>query len=178
MRVILSAVLLGGALVSANASACAGALDFEKRRLASTTSERLCEAYAGKVVLVVNTASRCGYTPQYEGLEALYRKYAPRGLVVLGFPSNDFGQQEPGTETQVAEFCRVNYGVSFPMFEKLAVSEGRADPLFARLATDAGGQYPRWNFHKYLVGRDGRVVASHGSATTPQQLEAEIEKLL
>jgi glutathione peroxidase len=135
----------------------------------------LCE-YAGKVVLVVNTASQCGYTPQYDGLEALYRKYRARGLVVLGFPSNDFGGQEPGSNRQIAEFCVNQYAIDFPMFAK---TELKKNPLYADLAK-ATGAAPRWNFHKYLVDRGGQQVQSFDTRVDPNdpKLVAAIEKLL
>jgi glutathione peroxidase len=120
--------------------------------------------YAGKVVLVVNVASECGYTPQYEGLEKLYKQYQSKGLVVLGIPANDFGGQEKGSNKQIAEFCKANFGVSFPMFEKLEVPIGE-HPLFASLIK-AAGQAPKWNFHKYLIDRKGRVSA-YSSDVTP-----------
>ncbi|MGB0720946.1 MAG: glutathione peroxidase [Gammaproteobacteria bacterium] len=145
---------------------CAPTLDFEKRYLNSGTRVRLCDVFQGKPLLIVNTASRCAYTPQYEGLEALYRKYQDRGLVVLGFPSNDFGAQEPGTEKQVQEFCRLTYSVGFPMFEKTRVRENGADPLYRALGEGAG-EYPRWNFHKYLIDRDGKLVGSFPSRVRP-----------
>lgn len=140
--------------------------------------QSLC-AYAGKVVLVVNTASQCGYTPQYEGLEALYRKYKARGLVVLGFPSNDFGGQEPGSNQEIAAFCVNQYAVEFPMFAKTAVRGRQANPLYAELARASGAE-PRWNFHKYLVDRSGRQVMSFDSKVAPgdAKLVAAIEKLL
>ena len=135
----------------------------------------LCQ-YAGKVVLVVNTASQCGYTPQYEGLEALYRKYKGRGLVVLGFPMNDFGGQEPGSNKEIADFCVNQYAIDFPMFAK---SDLKANPLFADLAK-ASGQAPSWNFHKYLVDRSGARVQSFGTRVAPgdAKLIAAIERLL
>jgi glutathione peroxidase len=135
----------------------------------------LCD-YAGKVLLVVNTASQCGYTPQYEGLEALYRKYGPRGLVVLGFPSNDFGAQEPGANKEIAEFCVNQYAIDFPMFAK---TELRKNPLFADLVK-ASGQAPRWNFHKYLVDRSGAKVQSFDTRVAPDdpKLVGAIERLL
>jgi glutathione peroxidase len=171
-----------GALASTGVAAeetCAPALDFQKRRLAGDEVVRLCEAYQGQVILVVNTASKCAFTDQYEGLEAIYRRYRDRGFVVLGFPSNDFAGQEPGTEQQIQQFCRLTYSVEFPMFEKTRVREGAADPLFDRLAGQGGG-YPRWNFHKYLLDRQGRVVESFSSSTSPEgdRLVAAIEKLL
>jgi len=138
----------------------------------------LCE-YAGKVVLVVNTASECGYTPQYEGLEALYRKYRERGLVVLGFPSNDFGGQEPGSNKDIAAFCVNQYAIDFPIFAKTSVRGAQANSLFAELAR-ATGAAPRWNFHKYLVDRSGREVTSFDTKVAPgdPQLVAAIERLL
>ena len=137
--------------------------------------QSLCE-YAGKVVLVVNTASQCGYTPQYEGLEALYRKYKARGLVVLGFPSNDFGGQEPGSNQEIAAFCVNQYAIDFPMFAK---TELKKNPLFAALAK-ATGAAPRWNFHKYLVDRSGRQVQSFDTRVDPgdAKLVSAIEELL
>jgi len=138
----------------------------------------LCQ-YKGKVVLIVNTASQCGYTPQYEGLEALYRRYKDRGLVVLGFPANDFGGQEPGSSKDIARFCQVNYGVSFPMFAKTSVVGADANPLYRDLAARSG-QQPRWNFHKYLVDRNGALVASFESQVAPRdaRITAQIERLL
>jgi glutathione peroxidase len=140
--------------------------------------QSLCE-YAGKVVLVVNTASQCGYTPQYEGLEALYRKYQARGLVVLGFPSNDFGGQEPGSNKEIAAFCTNQYAIEFPMFAKTVVRGPKASPLYADLAR-AGGAEPRWNFHKYLVDRSGKQVTSFDTKVAPNdaRLVGAIEKLL
>jgi glutathione peroxidase len=138
----------------------------------------LCE-FAGKVVLVVNTASQCGYTPQYEGLEALQRKYRDRGFVVLGFPANDFGGQEPAGNREIAAFCVNQYAIDFPMFAKSSVRGALANPLFADLAR-ATGSAPRWNFHKYLVARDGREVKAFATQVEPRdpKLVAEIERLL
>jgi glutathione peroxidase len=138
----------------------------------------LCQ-YQGNVLLVVNTASYCGYTKQYEGLEALYRKYKDRGLVVLGFPSNDYGEQEPGTNKEIAEFCRTTYGVEFPMFEKAAGIRVDANPLYAQLIRRTG-QTPQWNFHKYLVSRSGTRVESFASAVEPGSpaFVAALEKML
>lgn len=154
-------------------------LDHEVRRLGSDERVNLQQAYAGKVVLIVNTASKCAFTGQYEGLEALYAKYRERGLVILGFPSNDFGSQEPGTEQQIQDFCRLTYSVKFPMFAKTSVRKGQADPLFEGLA-QAAGRYPKWNFHKYLLDRDGRMVDDFLSWTSPQSgtVVDAIEKLL
>jgi glutathione peroxidase len=140
--------------------------------------QSLCE-YAGKVLLVVNTASQCGYTPQYEGLEALYRKYKARGLVVLGFPSNDFGRQEPGSNKEIAAFCVNQYAVDFPMFAKIAVVGREAHPFYAELAKTTGAA-PRWNFHKYLVDRSGTRVMSFETQVEPgdPKLAAAVERLL
>jgi len=141
-------------------------LDQNFRRLAQSETVNLCEAYAGKVLLVVNTASRCGYTPQYEGLEQLYQKYNAQGLIVLGFPSNDFMGQEPGTEPEIQDFCRLNYGVQFPMFEKITVKNTNAHPFYTHLA-ELSGTYPTWNFHKYLIGRDGKLITQFSPHTRP-----------
>lgn len=161
------------------AAACPATLDFTLRSLGGTEPVHLCEAYAGKVVLIVNTASKCGYTPQFEGLENLYEQYRERGLVVLGFPSNDFGNQDPGSEKQIQTFCRLTYGVRFPMFEKTHAAERTADPLYRQLG-ELAGEYPRWNFHKYLLDREGRLVGSFPSQIRPddRRLIEQIEALL
>jgi glutathione peroxidase len=160
------------------ATACPAVLKHSMLRLQDEAPQALCQ-YAGKVLLVVNTASQCGYTPQYKGLEALHGKYAARGLVVMGFPSNDFGGQEPGDAKQIGETCFNFYGVRFPMFSKITVKGARTHPLYAQL-TQATGQAPGWNFHKYLVDRQGRVVASFNSDVEPEdkRLTSEIDKLL
>ncbi|MGD2064599.1 MAG: glutathione peroxidase [Nitrospirota bacterium] len=145
---------------------CSPLLDVSMRPLAAAEPVHLCEAYRGKVVLIVNTASRCGYTPQYEGLQALYEAKRDQGLVILAFPSNDFGGQEPGSAEEIRKFCRINYGVTFPVFEKIRVARDGADPLYQRLAETAG-EYPAWNFHKYLLDRQGRLVASFPSRVRP-----------
>jgi glutathione peroxidase len=165
-----------GAPVPADA-ACPATLHYIFPRLQDEKPQALCQ-YAGKVVLVVNTASYCGFTPQYKGLEALYDKYKDRGLVVLGFPSNDF-EQESGDNKQIADFCQNTYGVRFPMFAKTSVRGKQANPLYQQLAK-ATGRAPLWNFHKYLVGRDGSVVADYTSFTTPddQGFVRTIEKQL
>ena len=156
-----------------------GLLDRTYRPLASKTPVSLDQAYGGDVVLVVNTASKCGYTPQFEALEALHRKYADRGFAVLGFPSGDFKSQEFEDEKQIKEFCTLTYGVKFPMFEKVHVVGPDATPLYKDLAA-ASGEAPKWNFHKYLIGRDGRLLASWGSKTTPddQAIVDAIERAL
>jgi len=167
-----------GGAVPGTTVACPALLQQTFPRLQDEKPQPLCQ-YAGKVLLVVNTASYCGFTPQYEGLEALHAKYAPRGLVVLGFPSNDFGQQEPGDAKAIADFCFNTYGVRFPMFSKSTVKGKDANPLFAALAR-ATGTAPAWNFHKYLIDRQGRPVASFNSETKPDSaaLVAAVEKTL
>ena len=163
------------------ANACSDLLNAEFRPLAGKDKESvdLCKTYGGKVLLVVNTASKCGFTPQYDALEQLDAKYKDRGFAVLGFPSNDFMGQEPGSEAQIAEFCTLTYGVKFPMFEKVVVRGNEATPLYRELAA-ATGEQPGWNFHKYLIDRSGKVVASFGSRTKPDaaELVAAIEKAL
>jgi len=146
---------------------CSGLLDFTVRELASDQSVRLCDVYRDKVLLIVNTASKCGFTPQYEGLEKLYSDYKAQGFAVLGFPSNDFGGQEPGNEHQVKKFCALTYSVGFPMFAKSSVRKGSAIPLYQALAK-ASGEYPQWNFHKYLIDRNGHLVSAFPSAVAPQ----------
>lgn len=165
-------------LAAPAAVACPPALDVTVRPLGGQETVRLCERYAGKVVLVVNTASRCGYTPQFERLETLYKKYKDRGLVVLGFPSNDF-RQELGTEQQIGDFCRLTYGVEFPMFSKTRVTKTDADPIYRNLG-EAAGEYPAWNFHKYLLDREGRLVGSYPSMIEPddKRILQKIEELL
>ncbi|MEG1421767.1 MAG: glutathione peroxidase [Citrobacter sp.] len=133
--------------------------------------------YAGKLVLVVNTASHCGFTPQYAGLEALYKKYAPQGLVVLGFPCNQFGNQEPGGTEEIAQTCHINYGVSFPMFEKVEVNGAATHPVFRYLKHELpgvlGGRI-KWNFTKFLIGRDGKPLKRFAPFTTPEKMECAI----
>ena len=164
LRVVVLMGLLG--LGQAVWASCPAALDFEFRRLGSQQQQVLCEQYAGKVVLVVNTASFCGFTPQYEGLEALYSRYRERGLVVLGFPSNDFAQ-EPGNEDEIKAFCELTYSVKFPMFEKVHVTGQQSHPFYQQLA-QLSGQQPQWNFHKYLIDRDGKQVTSFATRIDPQ----------
>ena len=164
MRSLLGALLaMSISITSANAK---DLLDQDFRRLAGDEVVNLETAYSGKVVLVVNTASKCGNTPQYEGLESLYQEYEDAGLVVLGFPSNDFMGQEPGTEAEIQEFCRLTYSVKFPMFEKVSVKKGNAHPFYVQLA-EVSGTYPTWNFHKYLIGRDGKLIAQFSPRTQP-----------
>lgn len=157
---------------------CPPLLDRTVPRLQDEKPQSLCQ-YAGQVVLVVNTASRCGFTGQYKGLEALYDRYRTRGLVVLGFPSNDFGQQEPGSAREIADFCENQFGVRFPMFAKTTVRGPQASPLYADLSRLSGSP-PQWNFHKYLIGRDGRSVRAYASQVVPDSAELvrDIERAL
>jgi glutathione peroxidase len=180
----ISVLVLGAGFVGNIASAapsgggaCSGILDHRFSSLQGKPQD-LCQ-YRGKVVLVVNTASYCGYTDQYKGLQALYDKYQSRGLVVLGFPANDFGKQEPGSNAEVADFCERTYKVRFPMIEKTSVVEGQANPVHEALFK-ATGERPKWNFHKYLVARDGATVKSFNSKVTPESsaFVAEVEALL
>jgi len=140
------------------------------------------DRYRGKALLIVNTASACGFTPQYQGLEELQRQYAEQGLVVLGFPCNQFGRQEPGSEAEIGAFCEKNYGVTFPMFAKVDVNGDDAHPLFRFLKGEAPGvlgtESIKWNFTKFLVGRDGAVIKRYAPATKPEELKCDIEKLL
>ncbi len=167
-------------LIPGLAAACSDLLNAEFRPLAGKEKVSLCSQFEGKVLLVVNTASKCGFTPQYEGLEALHQRLADRGFSVVGFPSNDFMGQEPGSEDQIKEFCTLTYGVKFPMFEKVTVTKGTAVPFYEQLAAASGGEYPGWNFHKYLIDREGKVVASFGSRVKPDdaKLVDAIEKAL
>ena len=171
----LSFVLVAGAV----GAATSGLLDYSFRPLAKKQPVSLRKTYGGDVLLVVNTASKCGFTPQFEALEALHAKYKSKGFAVLGFPSGDFRAQEFDDEKQIQEFCTLTYGVKFPMFEKVHVVGDEATPLYNRLATTAG-EAPKWNFHKYLIGRDGQLIASYGSKTTPDDsvVIAAIEKAL
>ena len=159
-------------------ASCPALLHFQFNRLQDDAPQNLCQ-YAGKVALVVNTASYCGYTSQYQGLEDLYAKYKARGLVVLGFPSNDFGKQEPGSSKEIADFCFNTYGVKFPMFSKSVVSGASPNPLYQSLAKLTGAK-PQWNFHKYLIDRNGKVIANFASEVGPQspQVIVAIEKAL
>lgn len=174
----VAALLIAFPGLSFAAAVCSSTLDHKLRPLASPEPVSLCEHYAGNVILVVNTASRCGFTPQLEGLEALYQTYGEQGLVVMGFPSNDFNQ-ELGAEKDIEGFCRLNYGVTFPMFEKTHVKGVKANPFFADLAA-ATGVPPQWNFHKYLIDRNGDVVAAYPSRVRPNdpELVDVVEKLL
>jgi len=170
---------LSAAAQSAKSSSCPALLNHSFPRLQDEVAQNLCP-YAGQVLLVVNTASYCGFTGQYEGLEALFAKYEKRGLVILGFPSNDFGRQEPGDAKQIAELCFNTYGVKFPMFSKTVVKGAGRHPLYTQLA-QATQATPQWNFHKYLIARDGKTVRSFasevapGSATLVSAIEAALK---
>lgn len=138
--------------------------------------------YQDKVILIVNTASKCGFTPQFEGLESLYKDLAEKGLMILGFPCNQFGSQDPGSDGQIEEFCQLNYGVSFPMFSKIEVNGSGAHPLYQYLKQEAkgllGSKNIKWNFTKFLINRDGEVVKRYAPTDTPESLKADIQILL
>ncbi len=170
-------VLTAFALSPAVAADCPRLLDKSFARLQDDAPQSLCQ-YKGKVLLVVNTASFCGFTQQYEGLEALHQQYAGRGFTVLGFPSNDFGNQEPGSNEQIAAFCTNTFSIKFPMFAKTSVKGKAANPLFKELSRQSDA--PGWNFHKYLIDKEGRLVRSYASHVAPgsQRLKADIEGLL
>ena len=161
-----------------SAGSCPPLLQHSFERLQDDKPQSLCQS-SGQVVMVVNTASYCGFTPQYEGLEKLHAQYAKRGFTILGFPSGDFGNQEKANNKEIAEFCFNTYGVKFPMFAKSSVVGHTANPLFVELAK-ATSQPPKWNFHKYLIDRDGRVVAAFPSAVTPldRRVTDRVEELL
>ena len=153
--------------------------DFTVRTIDGT--QQSLSAYAGQVVLIVNTASQCGFTPQYGGLAQLHEKYRDQGFVVLGFPCNQFGGQEPGSEDEIASFCETSFGVTFPMFAKVDVNGDDADPLFTWLKEEKGGLLGariKWNFTKFLVGRDGRVIERYAPQTAPADLAEDIEAAL
>lgn len=156
------------------------ALEFQAKRLNGDNADLM--EYAGQVVLVVNTASDCGYTPQYKGLEALYKEFQEQGFSVLGFPCNQFGQQEPGDANDIGAFCEKNYGVSFPMFEKVDVNGDNAHPLFQYLKSHAPGvmgtEMIKWNFTKFLIQRDGSVFKRYAPQTTPLEIREDILQLL
>ena len=162
----------------ASANECPSLLNHNFTRLQDGKPMPLCQ-YAGKVLLVVNTASYCGFTSQYDGLEKLYARLKDKGLVVLGFPSNDFGEQEPGSDKEIADFCRLTYGVEFPMVSKTVVKGKQANPFYLKLA-ELTDSRPKWNFHKYLISRDGSKVLAFGSLTRPddKELLARIDEFL
>lgn len=153
--------------------------DFEAKKLSGQTVKM--DEFKDKAVIVVNTASKCGLTPQYEGLEKLYQKYKDEGLVILGFPCNQFGNQEPGNSASIESFCQVNYGVSFPIFDKIKVNGDDAHPLFKYLKSKLGGWFGakiKWNFTKFLLDKNGKPVKRFSPITTPQQMEVDIKKVL
>jgi glutathione peroxidase len=172
MLTLLTAPLAGNA-----AETCPDLLQHEFKRLPSGKNENLCQ-YQGKVILAVNTASRCGFTPQFDGLQKIYQEYKGKGLVVLGFPSNDFNQ-ELAEGKQIADFCRLNYGVDFPMYEKTHVKGANANAFYKKLI-QASGEEPMWNFHKYLITRDAKTVVPLASRIEPdsREMRAKIEAML
>ena len=166
------------AALPAIAATCPSLLNHSFPRLQDSAPQSLCQ-YQGKVILVVNTASLCGFTGQYEGLEAVYDKYKDRGLVVVGFPSNDFGEQEPGSNKEIADFCRMTYGIKFPMMAKTDIAAPKTHSFYKQLIAKSGAA-PQWNFHKYLIDRNGNKVQSFDSQVAPddKRLLAQIESLL
>jgi glutathione peroxidase len=158
----------------------ASVYDFEAQQIGGQTVP--LAQFRGKPMLIVNTASACGFTPQFAGLEELHRQYGPRGLVVLGFPCNQFGSQDPGSNDEIAQFCQVNYGVSFPMMQKIEVNGGDAHPLYRWLTAEApgllGSKAIKWNFTKFLVGKDGRVLRRYAPQDAPAKLAKDIEAAL
>ena len=170
---------VAGLLAATSAAAvCPPLLDHTFPKLQDSSPQSLCQ-YEGKVILVVNTASFCGFTGQYEGLESVYDKYKARGLVVIGFPSNDFGDQEPGSNQAIADFCRMTYGIKFPMMAKTDIAAPKTHAFYRQLI-DKTGTRPKWNFHKYLIDRSGSRVESYSSMTAPESgaLIARIERWL
>jgi glutathione peroxidase len=177
MKILISLASMLLFSVSADgAQPCSDLLNYKMSKLRSSEQLDFCQAFQGKVVLAVNTASNCGYTLQFKGLEALYQKYKDKGLVVVGFPSNDFNQEFAEPE-KTANVCYINYGVTFPMLEKSAVKGPAANAFFQKLIK-ATGHEPEWNFYKYLIGRDGASVEAFASNVTPEQLDSKISSLL
>ena len=174
---LTSIMLLSLTIMDASANQCPKALDFEIKRLGEDKVESLCQ-YKGKVILVVNTASKCGFTPQYEGLEKLYAEKKDEGLVVLWFPSHDF-YQEPAPEQDIKDVCNLTYDVKFPMFTKVNVRGEKAHPFYKKLKAESGFE-PSWNFNKFLITKDGTVASTYGSGVKPDSLEliSAIEKIL
>lgn len=163
---LVAGLLTLGVVPVASAAECPPLLNHTFPGLQDGKPRSLCQ-YQGRVILVVNTASFCGFTSQYEGLEKLYARLKDKGLVVLGFPSNDFGEQEPGSDKEIADFCRLTYGVEFPMVAKTTVKGGDANPFYVKLA-ELTGSKPKWNFHKYLINRDASQVVAYSSFTKPE----------
>jgi glutathione peroxidase len=173
---ILLASMVLFSVSTAGAEPCSDLLNYKMSKLRSSEQFDFCQAFQGKVILAVNTASNCGYTPQFKGLEALYQKYKDQGLVVVGFPSNDFNQEFAEPE-KTAKVCYINYGVTFPIMEKSAVQGSAANAFFQKLIK-ATGQAPEWNFYKYLIGRDGSSIEAFASNVTPEQLDSKITSLI
>ena len=175
----ISTSMFSNTAFSIDKAICNAESNYIKRRLGSEQEENICQTHMNKVMLIVNTASRCAYTNQYDGLEKLYAQYKHRGLVVLGFPSNDFGNQEPGNEQSIKSFCRLTYGVKFPMYAKTKLKGNNIDKLYTALEM-ASGEKPRWNFHKYLIDRNGYLIGSYSSSTKPddKKLIKSLEKAL
>ena len=180
MKLIQKIIFLGAFLIMTNNAdaACPSSLDFEIKLLGEDKKINLCNEYLGKVILVVNTASKCGFTPQYEGLEKLYKEKKDQGFVVLGFPSHDF-YQEPATEKEIKDFCNLTYDVQFPMFTKTKVRGKDAHPFFKFLTKETNSS-PKWNFHKYLIDQDGTVIDSFSTVTGPgsNRIIKKIDELL
>lgn len=181
MKRVLTLIAALAALVCAQLEEHAMSIyDFTAKKI--DDKEISLSEYKGKVLLIVNTASKCGFTPQYEGLEALYEKYKDRGLMILGFPCNQFSEQEPGTNEEIANFCMVNYGVSFPMFAKIEVNGDNAHPLYKYLKKEASGIFGsesiKWNFTKFLIDRNGKVIDRYAPTTKPASIAKDIENLL
>jgi glutathione peroxidase len=180
LKIIISLLLFFSFNVLAKDIQMSKIYDFKVKTI--NGEETTLEEYKNKVLLIVNVASKCGYTSQYDGLESLYRKYKDAGLVVLGFPCNQFGSQEPGSEKEIQNFCRVNFGVTFPMFSKIKVNGEETHPLYRYLKSEQSGilgtEAIKWNFTKFLIDKEGRVVERFGSSTKPNELEKKIEKLL
>jgi glutathione peroxidase len=164
---------LGLSMQTQAAAPCVDALNFSFRPLAGKEPVKLCDKHANQVLLVVNTASKCGYTKQYDGLEKLHAELSGKGFSVLGFPSNEFGGQEPGTEEEIQQFCTLTFGVKFPMYEKTSVKGSGANPFYKNLKAATGSE-PGWNFHKFLIGSDGQVIKAYPSSVAPN--DAELRK--
>lgn len=177
---ITALMLLTFSAIIAKEATVKSIYDYEVKTIDGETTT--LAPYKGQVMLIVNVASKCGYTPQYEGLQALYEKYKARGFVVLGFPCDQFAHQEPGTEAEIKNFCRVNFGVTFPMFAKISVNGDDAHPLYRFLKSEKPGflgtEAIKWNFTKFLIDRDGTVVERYAPSTKPKEIESNIEKLL
>ena len=178
LKQFIFVLILTFVTAASQASSCPDVLKFVKRKLNSEETVNLCQAYQGKTILFVNTASYCGFTPQFEGLESLYSQYKDKGLVVLGFPSHDFNQEDKD-EVKTGDICRLTYGVKFPMFEATKVKGKDADPLY-RILAEKAGQAPKWNFYKYLMDKNGDIVNAYASKVKPSapRLIKDIEQAL